>query len=92
MTAVTSAANVTHTKDGPKLTMGKRRLPITILMSVLLVGFALLMIVPFIWMVSSSFTSKQTHPPMIRTSFTFGLSNPFSSRLVISVILRILSI
>ena len=55
MTAATNVTNVKHTKDGPKLTMGQRRLPVTILMSVLLVGFALLMIVPFIWMVSSSF-------------------------------------
>lgn len=50
-----AATNVKHTKDGPTLTMRQRQLPGKIIMTILLLGFAILMIVPFIWMVSSSF-------------------------------------
>ncbi len=54
-----AAANVKHTKDGPMLTMRQRQLPGKVIMTILLVGFAVLMIVPFIWMVSSSFKAER---------------------------------
>ena len=45
---MSAATNVKHTKDGPVLTMRQRQLPGKIVMTILLIGFAVLMIVPFI--------------------------------------------
>ena len=59
-----AAANVKHTKDGPMLTMRQRQLPGKVIMTILLVGFAVLMIVPFIWMVSSSFKAEREEVPI----------------------------
>ena len=56
---MSAATNVKHTKDGPVLTMRQRQLPGKIVMTILLIGFAVLMIVPFIWMVSSSFKAER---------------------------------
>lgn len=50
-----AVTTVKQTQDGPVLTMQQRQLPGRIVMTVLLIGFAVLMIVPFVWMVSSSF-------------------------------------
>ncbi len=51
-----AAANAKQTREGPRLTMRQRQLPGKVIMTILLVGFAVLMIVPFIWMVDRKST------------------------------------
>lgn len=50
-----TAANLLPPKNGSPLTIQQRQLPGKVVMTILLLGFAFLMVVPFIWMVSSSF-------------------------------------